>query len=445
MLDSAAACARLVRAGHLSPVEVAELVLERIDATQAVTNAFSQLRPEETLREARALAEGVARGDVTGPLAGVPVAVKDLFDVAGWETTGCCAGYRGRVAGRDAEAVRRLRAAGAFIAGKTNQHELGAGATNLVSACGPTRNPWDPARLTGGSSGGSGAAVAAGCVPLALGTDTGGSIRIPASMCGVAGLKPTFGAVSVNGVMPLAPSMDTVGPLSRTVQDVGLAFGVLAGRPVGLPGVNGLRLGVPEVFVTPPRADIAAAMESVASTLQEEGAVAVRLDRVEYDPEDWSSLAWRELFLAHGDLLAHPGSLGRPTRQLMEGGRDTGAPELASARARVARLRSDLEGALARVDALLAPATPFPAPLADEVVVSMGDGRTMDVRRGAISSLTRPVNLAGLPALAFPSGFSAEGMPLGVQLIGRPGDEPSLLALGAAWQDRTDHHRRAPT
>lgn len=434
----------MVRTGELSPVEAVELSLQRIEATQPVTNAFSQRRPEEAIREARALADTLARGAEAGPLAGVPVAVKDLFDVAGWETTGCCAGYAGRVARRDAEAVRRLRTAGAVVVGKTNQHELGAGATNLVSASGPTRNPWDPARLTGGSSGGSGAAVASRCVPLALGTDTGGSIRIPASMCGVSGLKPTYGEVSVDGVMPLASSMDTVGPLAAAVEDVALAFTVLTGRPIEIAAIRDVRLGVPEVFVTPARADVAASVESVASTLQDAGAKVLRVGALDYDPEDWSRLAWRELFEAHGDLLARPGSLGRPTRRFLERGRDTAASELEAARARVARLRRDFDRALASADVLVAPATPFPAPFADQVEVSMGDGRTMDVLRGAISVLTRPVNLAGLPALAVPSGFSPEGMPLGVQLIGRPGGEQTLLGLGAAWQERTDHHRRAP-
>jgi aspartyl-tRNA(Asn)/glutamyl-tRNA(Gln) amidotransferase subunit A len=438
-------CARLVRDGQLSPVEAAEESLRRIEAWQAETNAFSQLRPEETLAEARTLADGLARGPEAGPLSGVPVAIKDLFDVAGWETTGCCAGYRGRVADRDAEVVRRLRDAGVVVVGKTNQHELAAGGTNLVSACGPTSNPWDRARLTGGSSGGSGAAVASRCVPLALGTDTGGSIRIPASLCGISGLKPTHGRVSLDGVMPLAPSMDTVGPMATTVDDVALAFGVLTGRPVEPPRSTRLRVGAVSVFVVPSRPDVMAAVEAVIDALREEGAAVEPVGDLRYEPDDWGRLAWRELYEAHGHLLERPDAVERPTREFMEQGRAITPDELEAARRRVVALRADFAAMLERADVLVVPATAFPAPLAGEIEVDVGGGRTLNVRRGAISLLTRPVNLAGLPAVAFPAGFSDEGLPLGVQVIGRPGEEATLLGIGKAWQDRTSYHLEEPS
>jgi aspartyl-tRNA(Asn)/glutamyl-tRNA(Gln) amidotransferase subunit A len=442
---SAVECARLVRGRKLSPVEAAQECLRRIEAWQPETNAFSQVRPEETLAEARALADDLARGREPGPLCGVPVAVKDLFDVAGWETTGCCAGYRGRVADRDAEAVRRLRDSGAVVVGKTNQHELAAGGTNLVSACGPTANPWDRTRLTGGSSGGSGAAVASRSAPLALGTDTGGSIRIPASLCGVTGLKPSHGRVSLESVMPLAPSMDTVGPMATTVEDVVLAFEVLTGAPVVSEGIDGVTLGAVGTFVEPPRPDVAEAVEAVIDALRESGAAVEMVGDLRYEPDDWGRLAWRELYEAHGHLLARPGDLLRPTREFLEQGRDITPDELDAARRRVVDLRADFAAMLERANVLVVPATAFPAPRADEVEVAVGDGRTLDVRRGAISLLTRPVNLAGLPALAFAGGSSPEGLPLGVQVIGRPGGEATLLGIGKAWQQRTDHHLREPT
>jgi aspartyl-tRNA(Asn)/glutamyl-tRNA(Gln) amidotransferase subunit A len=438
-------CARLVRDGQLSPVEAAEECLRRIDTWQSVSNAFSQLRPEETVAEAKTLADGLARGREAGPLSGVPVAIKDLFDVAGWETTGCCAGYRGRVADRDAEVVRRLRDAGAVVVGKTNQHELAAGGTNLVSACGPTRNPWDRARLTGGSSGGSGAAVAARCVPLGLGTDTGGSIRIPASLCGISGLKPTHGRVSLDGVMPLAPSMDTVGPMAATVEDVALAFGVLTGRPVEPPDSPRLRVGTVGVFVVPGRPDVMAGVEAVIDALREEGAAVEPVGDLGYEPDDWGRLAWRELYEAHGDLLERRDAIERPTREFMEQGRDIPPDELEAARRRVVALHAEFAAMLERADVLVVPATAFPAPLAEEIEVDVGGGRTLNVRRGAISLLTRPVNLAGLPAVAFPAGFSGEGLPLGVQVIGRPGTEATLLGVGKAWQERTSYHLEEPS
>jgi aspartyl-tRNA(Asn)/glutamyl-tRNA(Gln) amidotransferase subunit A len=438
-------CARLVRERQLSPVEAAEECLRRIDSWQSVTNAFSQLRPEATVAEARTLADGLARGREAGPLSGVPVAIKDLFDVAGWETTGCCAGYRGRVADRDAEVVRRLRDAGAVVVGKTNQHELAAGGTNLVSACGPTHNPWDRARLTGGSSGGSGAAVAARCVPLALGTDTGGSIRIPASLCGISGLKPTHGRVSLDGVMPLAPSMDTVGPMAATVEDVALAFGVLTGRPVEPPGSARLRVGTVGIFVVPGRPDVMAGVEAVIDALREKGAAVEPVGDLRYEPDDWGRLAWRELYEAHGHLLERPDALERPTREFMEQGRDIPPDEIEAARRRVVALHADFAAMLERADVLVVPATAFPAPLAEEIEVDVGGGRILNVRRGAISLLTRPVNLAGLPAVAFPAGFSGEGLPLGVQVIGRPGEEATLLGVGKAWQERTSYHLEEPS
>jgi Asp-tRNA(Asn)/Glu-tRNA(Gln) amidotransferase A subunit family amidase len=237
--------ARAVRTWEVSPIELVDEAIRGAESWQPVTNAFSQLHAEEARAEARRRADELVRDTDPGPLYGVPVAVKDLFDVAGWETTGCCAAYRGRVAAIDAEAVRKLRTAGAVIVGKTNQHELAAGATNLVSACGPTANPWDRARMTGGSSGGSGAVVAAGVVPVALGTDTGGSVRIPASLCGVTGLKSTHGRVGLDGVMPLAPSLDTVGPLGSTAEDVALVHAVLTAddQETGRPSLHDLRVG----------------------------------------------------------------------------------------------------------------------------------------------------------------------------------------------------------
>jgi aspartyl-tRNA(Asn)/glutamyl-tRNA(Gln) amidotransferase subunit A len=444
VFTSALECARLVREGRLSPVEAAEESLRRIDAWQSETNAFSQLRPEETLAEAGALADGLARGREARPLCGVPVAIKDLFDVEGWETSGCCAGYRGRVAQRDAEVVRRFREAGAVVVGKTNQHELAAGGTNLVSACGPTRNPWDRARLTGGSSGGSGAAVASRCVPLALGTDTGGSVRIPASLCGITGLKPTYGRVSLDGVMPLAPSMDTVGPMATTIDDVALSFGVLTGRPEEPSRSAPLRVGAVGTFVVPGRPDVMASREAVIDALREEGAVVEPVGDLRYEPDDWGRLAWRELYEAHGHLLDQQGSLERPTREFMEQGREITPDEVDAARRRVAALRADFTAMLERADVLVVPATAFPAPRVEEIEVSVGDGRTLNVRKGAISLLTRPVNLAGLPSLAFPAGYSAEGLPLGVQVIGRPGEETTLLGIGTAWQERTHHHLKEP-
>ncbi|HEV3475225.1 MAG TPA: amidase [Actinomycetota bacterium] len=427
-----------VRAGRESPVAIVEDALRRAEAWQPVTNAFSQLHADEAMEEARDRAERLARGEDLGPLAGVPVTVKDLFDVAGWETSGCSAAFRGTVARSDAEAVRRVRAAGAVVIGKTNQHELAAGATNLVSACGATRNPWDPDRITGGSSGGSAAAVAAGIVPVALGTDTGGSIRIPAAMCGTVGLKPTYGGVSLWGAMPLAPSMDTAGPLTSTADDADLVFSVLAERVEPRLSLEEVTVGILERgFGTRARPDLLDATHAAADVLADAGSriSAAEVTGIDDALELWEKVAWAEFASIFGDVA---GQVHHRTREILEFGL-AHQSELELSRARAAEIRTSFLHALEDADALLCPATPFAAPSSYVRLVSIGVDE-LDVRRGAPSNLTRPVNLAGLPAVAFPIGFSDEGLPLGAQLIGRPGGEGVLLSLVHSFQERTDHH-----
>lgn len=452
MVPTATEAARAVRDGERSPVEMVEEALERAERWQALTNAFSQIRPQDALDEARAYADALARGEPAGLLAGVPVAVKDLFDVSGWETSGCCLGYRGNVTRRDSEVVRRLRAAGAVIVGKTNQHELAAGGTNVVSACGATHNPWHPARITGGSSGGSGAAVAARVVPLALGSDTGGSIRIPASFCGISGLKPTTGRVSLRGAMVLAPELDTAGPMAVTVEDLALALAVLTetGEPFvqeAAGPATGVRVGVVQGFfrrqVHPEALE---AVDEAAGVLAAQGASTRPLDLGDiWDaPEVWDGVAWPEFAVAHGHLLRRPETLYPRTRSVLEYGATRTAVDYLRARKRQGEIRDAFRNAMTEVDVLLTPATPFPAPRADADTVDVGDGESVDVHRGGPARLTRPVNLAGLPALVVPAGMSAVGMPLAIQLIGRAGEESVVLRVGRAFQEATDHHTQAP-
>jgi aspartyl-tRNA(Asn)/glutamyl-tRNA(Gln) amidotransferase subunit A len=439
-MRSAVDIAAAVRRREISPVEAARDALALAERWQPAINAFSQLRPERTLREAAERERSVARDQDPGPLAGVPVAVKDLFDVQGWETTGCCAALRGRVADRDSEVVRLLRAAGAVVVGKTNQHELAAGATNLVSACGPTRNPWDLDRITGGSSGGSAAAVAVG-VPVALGSDTGGSIRIPASMCGVVGIKPTAGAVSLVGAMPLSRTMDAAGPLTRTAADAALVLGVLREEaPTEASGPATVAI-LTEGYGTLARDDVLAATRAAGEELARMGVTLTegRVEGIEDALEVWERIAWAELAETYPTLSGsdevHP-----RTRELLRYGESVRAG-VGAARERAAAIADAFRHALREIDALLLPATPFPAPRADEREIgSLG----LDMRTGAPSVLTRPVNLAGLPAMSLPAGFDDAGMPIGIQLVGRPDGDAVLLSLASAFQERTEHHLRVP-
>jgi aspartyl-tRNA(Asn)/glutamyl-tRNA(Gln) amidotransferase subunit A len=440
-MRTAAEMARSVRDGEVSPVELVEDAVRRAEGWQPAINAFSQLHGDQALEEAGAL------GRTGGPLHGVPVAVKDLFDVAGWETTGCCEGYRGQVASADAEAVRRLRAAGAVVIGKTNQHELAAGATNQISTCGPTWNPWDPSRMSGGSSGGSGAAVGAGIVPLALGTDTGGSIRIPASWCGTVGLKTTLGAVPLDGVMPLSPSMDTVGALTLSVRDAALGLAVLAGTAVTSPRPrHGLAVGVPGgIFEEAALPEVLAARDGAVDALARSGAAVVEgVGELRYDPETWARLAWSELFQAHGELLESEGSVHPWTRAFLERGRDEGEASRRRGLREAEQIRVGFERMLERADVLVAPVTPTPSLGVEVREVTLGDGRALDIRAGAISLLTRPANLAGLPALSVPAARYDHGLPVGVQLIGRRGEEAALLDAAMVIEESGLYEARLP-
>jgi Asp-tRNA(Asn)/Glu-tRNA(Gln) amidotransferase A subunit family amidase len=410
-----------------------EAALERIDAWQERTNAFAQVFADE----ARADAEL----DREGPLAGVPIAVKDLFDVRGHPTTGCCAAIPPMPAERDATLVARLRDAGAIVIGKTNQHELAAGVTNLESACGPTRNPWDLQRITGGSSGGSAVAVATGIVPISLVSDTGGSARIPAAFCGTWGLKPTQGRLSTEGMMSLAPEMDCPGLLASSLDDLRLGWEVVADHPSDrtAPSVVGLlRGGRWERCPLEIKAAVGRAAERFRDTGVEvrdvEGSALDDVNRV------WNRLAWPPFAERYGALTGNP-SLGSGAASLLGWG-STHRDELPGARVRAEQIRGRFADAFDRVDLFLAATTPYVAPPIDAREVDLGDGTTIDVHHGGPSWHTTAANVAGLPALSVPFATSSEGLPIGVQLIGRANAEDALLAAAEFLGPWGDEPRR---
>jgi aspartyl-tRNA(Asn)/glutamyl-tRNA(Gln) amidotransferase subunit A len=447
-LETGAQMGLALRGGEVTSVELVERALRRAEEWQRATNAFSQLWPEESLDAARRVDEGGARALA---VAGIPIAVKDLYDVAGHETTSCCAAYEGNVAASDAPTIARIRQAGLVMIGKTNQHELAAGGTNLVSSIGRTGNPWEPARMTGGSSGGSGAAVAAGVVPWALGSDTGGSIRIPSSMCGTFGLKPTTGRLPIDGLLPLAPSMDCPGPLAATATDLRELYGLLAQPPFGyvpLSWPRTPRVGVPKGFFADRiHAEVAGAVEAAARIL---GAAGAEVAEVEgYGIEDarrvWNDVCWPEFAEAHPRLDAERRTLVHPSVVAwLEGGETLSADRRAEASRRRQEIARWFGERLANVNALLIPTTPYPAPWADAERVDLGPAGTVEIDRVGPGWITCSVNLANLPAVNLPVAVSSEGLPIGVSLVGREDAEGTLIRLAREWEEAAGYRPRRP-
>jgi len=450
-----------LRAREASAVEVAEACLEGL-RTRAGMHAFVTITAADALTAARAADAALARGDA-GPLAGVPVAVKDLLAVRGVSRTNGSAAFAGDPpAAADAGAVARLRAAGAVIVGTTHLHELAFGPTGVNPALGTPVNPWAADRVPGGSSSGSGAAVAARLVPAALGTDTGGSIRVPASFCGVTGLKPTYGRVSRAGVTPLAWTLDHVGPLARSVEDAALVLGALAGHDPDDPAsarvpvpdypalltrpLRSVRVGVPRDFacalIEP---EVAAAFETALGELRRAGAVVseVAIPSLVHTGPTLGAIILAEARSAIAPLLAgrHEG-VGVELQVYMELGKLVSAEHYLAAQRVRSRLHEETRAVLARVDLLATPATVLAAPRIDELQVRIGDTEVGAVE--AICRLSGPFNLTGLPALALPCGFTSDGRPIGLQLVGRPFAEADVLSAGHAYQLATDWHRRPP-
>jgi aspartyl-tRNA(Asn)/glutamyl-tRNA(Gln) amidotransferase subunit A len=456
--------ARMIARKEVSPVEVVRLHLERIAVHDLTLRAYITVCADAAMADARTAETALVAGRPAGPLHGVPIALKDLYDTAGVATTAGSKILAGRVPQTDATVVRRLREAGAIVLGKLHMVEFAYGPEGLNAHHGAPRNPWDAAveRMPGGSSSGSGVAVAAGLAPASLGSDTGGSIRIPASLCGITGLKPTYGRVSRAGVLPLAWSMDHVGPMTRTVGDAALLLRVMAGYdpadasssvlPVpdylgALSGdVNGLRVGLlRRFFLESATPEVRTAVEQAARALQTAGAIVdeVSLPAVAHVAASSYAVVASEALAYHtGWLKARADDYDPEVRtRLQLGAFVSGAHYVRGQQVR-ALVRDEIDAALARRDVLLAPATPMTAPRLDERQTILGDGPS-DVR-AALIRLTRPFNCSGHPACAVPCGLSSQGLPIGMQLVGRPFDEATVLRAADAYQRLTDWHTRRP-
>ncbi len=424
---------RSLRRRQVSPLELVDAYTRRIEQASGL-HAFITPPGERARQEAQRAEGRLSRGEA-GALLGVPIAVKDLFATRAVRTTAGSRILRDWVPSRDAAAVARLRAAGAIIFGKTNLHEFAYGVSTANPWWGVARNPHDPARSPGGSSGGSAIAVVAGLCAGALGSDTGGSIRIPASLCGCVGLKPSFGAIPLEGTVPLGWSLDHAGPLARTVADAGLLLDVLtgsdAGRRARRASTRGLRVGVlkgPMVQKVQPR--VSRQVDAAAAVLRRRG---LRLREVNIPEMEWTIATQLVTLRAEASAVHHrwirtrPRAYGRDVRiRLQLGALIAGADYVLAQRMR-GRLRAAMGQIFEDIDILLLPTTPITAPVVGERTVRWRSGQ--EPVDGALVRLTAPFNLAGLPALSVPFG-SAAGLPIGVQVVGQWMDEARVLAVG---------------
>jgi len=433
-----------LRAGKCSSLELVQESLASIARLDGQLNAFITVTADSALVRARAMDLELSAGRDRGPLHGIPVALKDVFSTRGVLTTCGSRIFADYVPDHDAAVVEKLEQAGAVIVGKTNMHELAYGITSVNPHYGAVRNPWDRERIAGGSSGGSAAAVAAGMVFMAMGTDTGGSIRIPASFCGAVGLKPTYGRVSRYGVLPLDFSLDHVGPITRSVRDAALSLEAIAGhdprdpsssrQPVAryVPGesvrLDGLRIGIEET-------DSSKVLRRAAETA---GKLGARLVPVALPSLDELRAIGRVILLVEAAAIlerdmAKRGDFGADVLALLDQGRLIPATGYVNAQ-RLRRMKCREFAAVWReVDCLFTPATPMPAPRIGETVLELG-GKSVDVRLAA-TSFVRPFNVLGLPALSLPCGLSSHGLPLGLQIVGKSFHEAVILRVAAALED----------
>ena len=452
--------AESIRQRKISSLEVTQALLARIEQWQPVLNAFVRLDAEGALRAARDADAALARSETVGPLHGVPLAHKDMYYVAG-KPAGCGSKIReGWIAPASATAITRLKAAGAFSLGALHMAEFAYGPTGHNAYLGPARNPWDPLHITGGSSSGSGASVAARLTYAALGSDTGGSIRMPAHCCGVTGLKTTTGRVSRANAMPLSFTLDTVGPLARTADDCAMIAAAIAGpdpldpvtdqspiwnKDLAKREAGTLTIGVPTRFyVDDLDPDVAATLDEAIKTFTRLGAKVVPVDL----PDQTAVAAAALVVLAVEATALHaPWLRTRPqdytpqVRNRLENGLGYSAVEyLEALRWRGPALSAHLS-AIGDVDIVLAPASRTSAPkIAD---TDVGGGPNAEQLVVATMQFMRPVNYLGLPVLTVPAGWS-RGLPVGLQLIGRPFGDETCVALGRSFQKATDHHTRIP-
>lgn len=459
---SAAQLGELIRNRAVSPVEVVQATLDRISEVNPDLNSYWLVLESEALAAAQVAEAEITRGEYRGVLHGIPLGVKDVFHTRGVRTTAGSRVLADFVPDQDATAVARLQTAGAIMMGKQATHEFAYGVTNINPHYGPTRNPWDRSRIPGGSSGGTGAALAAMMCTVGLGSDTGGSVRIPAACCGVVGLKPTYGRVSRHGVVPLSLTMDHVGPMARTVTDVALMLQILAGwdpldqsssrtpvpdfSPALGENVRGLRIGVPvDYFFDDLDPEVELAVRAAIQDLGDLGAeiVEVSLPHIVDVMVAQYAIVLAEASAWHLPLLqTHSEQYSPELRSLLEAG--CVMPSLHYIQAQQVRtlVAQDFYTALTQADVLVTPTLPVPVPSIGATHVQSGN-RTESVI-DAMIRLTCPMDQAGLPTLSLPCGFTSAGLPVGFQVVGRPFAEATVIQVGHAYESAREWHRRSP-
>ena len=445
-----------IRRRELSPVELTTAIIDRSERLDGPLNAFITLMREEALAQARGAEKAILAGHDLGPLHGIPISLKDLYQTVGVKTTGGSKILADWVPTTDATVTRRLSLAGAIVIGKNNLHEFAFGATNENPHYGPSRNPWNRERITGGSSGGSAAAVAAGLGYASMGSDTGGSIRLPAAFCGIVGVKPTYGLVSRAGVLPLSWSLDHCGPLTRTVEDAAIMLNAIIGHDHADPAsasrvtpdlttaldgkVQGLRVGVLREYLGENvNAEVASAVRTAARDLERLGTRVeeVSVPEVAYGDGASIGILYGEAAAIHERWLkTHRDQYGADVlERLSQGERMTATQYLKGQRARrvlVDRFKQLFE----QIDVLISPTVPILAPTIPE---SRGNAA-----RAQLLGFTRLFNVLGLPTLSVPCGFSTTGLPIGLQVAGRPFDDITILRVAYAYERQAGWHSHRP-
>jgi aspartyl-tRNA(Asn)/glutamyl-tRNA(Gln) amidotransferase subunit A len=456
VLNSIVETSELLRKRELSPVELTKECLAQIEKLNPTLNAFITVTADLALEQARAAEDEIIRGHWRGPLHGIPLALKDIIDTAGVRTTAASAVFKDRIPAEDAEVVRRLKNAGAVLLGKQNLHEFAYGGSSMVSYYGEVRNPWNTAYITGGSSGGSAAAVAARLCYGAIGTDTAGSVREPAALCGIVGLKPTYGRVSARGVIPLSVSLDHVGPIARTVSDAAVILRAIAGYDAG--DVNSadmpvpdylaalreklkpVRIGVPrKFFYEDLDPEIASAVEEALGIIKNLGC---ELREIELAVPTNRTLQTAESYAYHAEFVSRSPELYQPeTLRRIRTGENISEEETEQRRREQKKIRSEVSRMFEDVDVVVTPTMPVSAPAIAEL---KQNPELLRPRELSLLRNTRPGNVWGLPAISVPCGFTSASLPIGLQVIGAHWREDRVLQLAYAYEQATTWHKRSP-